>query len=173
MIEAHNQVETPGRCDMRKAHIIAALACVSSGAGAASADYYLHIKGVASQGGQTFLDVTSTGDLDGDGLPDDAIVRLQCAGSTLQSADYTVKPREAASGQASGKRMHKPITVIKEWDAATPQLAQLRAGYNVKENKGARTTEGEWTAISLSDAPNICADATAALKATKTRSNIQ
>lgn len=158
---------------MRTAHIIAVLVCVSSGASAASADYYLHIKGVASQGGHTFLDVSGTGDLDGDGLPDDAIVRLQCAGSTLQAADFTVKPREAASGQASGKRMHKPVTFIKEWSAATPKLAQLRVGYNVKENKGSRTTEGEWTAISLSDAPNLCADATAALKATKTRSNIQ
>lgn len=158
---------------MRTALIITALACLSSGASAASADYYLHIKGVASQGGHTFLDVSSTGDLDGDGVPDDAIIRLQCVGATLQAADYTVKPRDAASGQASGKRMHKPVTFIKEWSAATPQLAQVRAGYNVKENKGAMIAEGEWTAISLSDAPNLCADAAAALKATKTRSNIQ
>lgn len=158
---------------MRTAYILAGFACLSSAAIAASADYYLHIKGVASEGGLIFLDVGSTGDLDGDGLPDDAIIRLQCAGATLQSADYAVKPRDAASGQASGKRMHKPVTFIKEWSAATPQLAQLRPGYNVKENKGARTMEGDWTAISLSDAPNLCADAATALKVTKTRSNIQ
>jgi hypothetical protein len=158
---------------MQTAHIIAALVWASSGAAAASADYYLHIKGVASQDGYTFLDVSSTGDLDGDGLSDDAIVRLQCSGASLVAADYSVKPRDAASGQASGKRMHKPVTFIKEWSAATPQLAQVRAGYNVKENKGARTTEGEWTAFSLSGAPTLCADATAALKVAKTRSNIQ
>ena len=33
-------------------------------------------------------------------------------------------PRDAATGQATGKRVHKPITVVKEWGAATPQLFQ-------------------------------------------------
>jgi type VI secretion system secreted protein Hcp len=36
---------------------------------------------------------------------------------------YEVKsPRDAASGQASGKRQHGPIVVTKEWGAASPQL---------------------------------------------------
>ena len=109
---------------MRKAFILALFASASSVATASSADYYLQIKGVAVAGGYTYLDVRSTGDLDGDGLPDDAVVRLQCAGSTLEAADYSVKPRDAASGQASGKRMHKPITFVKEWSATTPQLAR-------------------------------------------------
>jgi hypothetical protein len=161
---------------MRTAHIIAALTCFGSAASAASADYYLQIKGVAAEGGYTFLDVLSTGDLDGDGLPDEAVVRLRCVGADIEAAEYSVKsPRDAASGQASGKRTHKPVTFVKEWGPTTPQLAQVRPGYNVKENKGARAaaaTDG-WTAISLSDAPSLCADSTAALKATKTRSNIQ
>jgi type VI secretion system secreted protein Hcp len=39
--------------------------------------------------------------------------------------DYTVKsPRDAASGQASGKRQHQPIKFTKEWGAASPQLFQ-------------------------------------------------
>jgi type VI secretion system secreted protein Hcp len=33
-----------------------------------------------------------------------------------------VSPRDAATGQASGKRQHKPITIVKEWDAASPLL---------------------------------------------------
>jgi type VI secretion system Hcp family effector len=33
-------------------------------------------------------------------------------------------PRDAASGQASGKRQHKPIIITKEWGAASPQLFQ-------------------------------------------------
>ena len=33
----------------------------------------------------------------------------------------TVSPRDAATGQASGKRQHKPIMITKEWDAASPQ----------------------------------------------------
>jgi len=158
---------------MRKALILALFASASSVATASSADYYLQIKGVAVAGGYTYLDVRSTGDLNGDGLPDDAVVRLQCAGSTLEAADYSVKPRDAASGQASGKRMHKPITFVKEWSAVTPQLMKVRPSYNVKENKGARMMDDDWTAINLSDAPNLCADSAAAVKATKTRSNIQ
>lgn len=39
--------------------------------------------------------------------------------------DYEVKsPRDAATGQPSGKRQHQPLTVIKEWGPATPQLFQ-------------------------------------------------
>jgi len=34
----------------------------------------------------------------------------------------TVSPRDTATGQASGRRQHKPITITKEWDAASPQL---------------------------------------------------
>lgn len=32
--------------------------------------------------------------------------------------------RDAASGQASGKRQHGPVTFVKEWGAASPQLFQ-------------------------------------------------
>jgi type VI secretion system secreted protein Hcp len=33
-------------------------------------------------------------------------------------------PRDVATGQASGKRQHGPITITKEWGAATPQIFQ-------------------------------------------------
>jgi type VI secretion system secreted protein Hcp len=33
-------------------------------------------------------------------------------------------PRDVATGQASGKRTHKPILITKEWGAASPQLFQ-------------------------------------------------
>ncbi len=33
-------------------------------------------------------------------------------------------PRDAASGQATGKRMYAPITFTKQWGAASPQLFQ-------------------------------------------------
>lgn len=33
-------------------------------------------------------------------------------------------PRDVATGQASGKRQHQPITITKEWGAASPQLFQ-------------------------------------------------
>src|SRR4051794_17781015 len=67
------------------------------------------------------------GDLDGDGLPDDAYLRLSCADGKLQQASYQViAPRDIATGQASGKRMHKPLTVVKEWVAASPELAAAK-----------------------------------------------
>jgi type VI secretion system secreted protein Hcp len=36
----------------------------------------------------------------------------------------TVSPRDLATGQASGKRQHKPLQFTKEWGAASPQLYQ-------------------------------------------------
>lgn len=36
----------------------------------------------------------------------------------------TTSPRDTATGLATGKRQHKPITITKEWDAASPQLFQ-------------------------------------------------
>jgi type VI secretion system secreted protein Hcp len=33
-------------------------------------------------------------------------------------------PRDVATGQASGKRQHQPVTITKEWGAASPQLWQ-------------------------------------------------
>ncbi len=37
-------------------------------------------------------------------------------------------PRDAASGQASGRRQHQPIEFVKEWGAASPQLFQAMVG---------------------------------------------
>jgi hypothetical protein len=34
-----------------------------------------------------------------------------------------VSPRDAASGLPTGKRMHKPMTIVKEWGAASPKLS--------------------------------------------------
>jgi type VI secretion system secreted protein Hcp len=37
--------------------------------------------------------------------------------------EYEIKtPRDIATGQPSGKRQHSPITIVKEWGAATPQI---------------------------------------------------
>jgi type VI secretion system secreted protein Hcp len=40
-------------------------------------------------------------------------------------------PRDAASGQASGKRQHSPIKITKETDASSPQLARAAAAGEV------------------------------------------
>jgi type VI secretion system secreted protein Hcp len=50
--------------------------------------------------------------------PAPSVEKFRC-----QNFTYEVKsPRDAASGQASGKRQHAPIRIVKEWDAATPLL---------------------------------------------------
>lgn len=33
-----------------------------------------------------------------------------------------VAPRDAASGLPTGKRTHKPMTIVKEWNASSPKL---------------------------------------------------
>ena len=39
--------------------------------------------------------------------------------------EYAVtSPRDAGSGQATGRRQHSPITITKRWGASTPQLFQ-------------------------------------------------
>ena len=163
---------------MKTRFIIIALAAVATAAQAASADYYLKIEGVSREApaGPIYLKVSSNGDLDGDGVADEAVLRITCAAGQLTSAHYTVpSPRDAASGMPTGKRQHGSVTIVKEWGAATPQLAKMRPGYNVKENKGAKLSadaEG-WRPIELTDAADLCAAAGSAVKATKTRSNIQ
>lgn len=156
-----------------------ALLLLSTTAMAASADYYLKIEGVSQEApqGPIYLKAHSTGDLDGDGRPDTAVIRLNCAAGVIHAAQYQViSPRDSASGQASGKRMHKPFTIVKEWGAATPQLAAMKATYDVKkvEGTGARTMAvDDWSPITLSESEALCAEATTAARAVKTRSNIQ
>ena len=139
----------------------------------------LSIYGVAGDGsGPTYLQVHA-GDLDGDGIADDAVVRLTCAAGKLSTAHFVheVKsPRDAASGMASGKRMHKPITITKEWGPAPPMLMAMKPSYDVKkvEGTGARLAADGWAPLPLANADGLCPVAeTAAKKATKTRSNIQ
>src|SRR5262245_38631186 len=41
----------------------------------------------------------------------------------ILSIDYSVlAPRDASTGKAKGKRHHKPVVVLKEWGASSPQL---------------------------------------------------
>jgi type VI secretion system secreted protein Hcp len=42
----------------------------------------------------------------------------------IRFCSETTSPRDAATGQASGKRQHHPITITKEWDASSPQIFQ-------------------------------------------------
>ena len=163
---------------MRILGTMAAVALVSSSTlAAASADYFLHIKGVArdAAAGPIYL-LADIGDLDGDGVSEEATVRLNCAGGDLKAAHYNVKsPRDSASGMASGKRTHKPVTFVKEWGPSTPQFRAMKLSWDLKQAKGARLAadaEG-WAPMTLSGAAGLCAAAEASVQATKSRSNIQ
>lgn len=166
---------------MRNLTIAAILmgAGVSAAASPAAAPTKINIQGVLREApaGPLYLRVTA-GDLDGDGLADEAYVRLVCADGVVKQAAYTIKsPRDSASGMASGKRTHKPVTFIKEWGPSTPQLRAITPTYDVKkvEGTGAKTmAEDSWTQISLSNDAGLCdAVAAAAKVVTKTSSNIQ
>jgi type VI secretion system secreted protein Hcp len=67
-------------------------------------------------------------------------------------------PRDQATGQASGKRIWKPIVIIKEWDAASPQLLQALATNELLsvliefESKLPDGSEGTYYSVHLTDA---------------------
>ncbi|MEO6360988.1 MAG: hypothetical protein ABIO43_10505 [Sphingomicrobium sp.] len=162
---------------MQKASIFCALVCASWAAAAASADFYLKIDGVARAGadGPIYLKTRSIGDLDGDGVPDESIVRITCDGAKLVDAHYSVKsPRDLATGQASGKRTHGPVTFVKEWGPSTPQLGALKVGYDIKEAKTATMSAdaNEWSPIILTDTGGLCS-AAAAGTVNKSKSNVR
>jgi type VI protein secretion system component Hcp len=41
---------------------------------------------------------------------------------------YNTQQRDVSTGQATGKRQHKPITVIKETDKSSPNLMMRKSG---------------------------------------------
>ena len=68
----------------------------------------------------------AAGDVNRDGTPDAAASKnsghaTEAAGSTTTASSKDHAPRDAASGQSSGKRMHKPLTIVKEVDKTSPR----------------------------------------------------
>ena len=80
----------------------------------------------------------------------------------LSFAQGIVSPRDAASGQASGKRQYKPITIVKRVDASTPRLFQACATNEilptVKFVLHPPGASADQLAVTLTDAS--CADVT-------------
>ena len=110
------------------------------------------------------------GDLDGDGAADEAIVKLVCVDGAVKEA--FLQPRDAASGMATGKRQHAPVTFVKEWGPASPKLRAASPTYDIKkvEGTGAKTmAHDDWTRVEVAGLPPLCP----AAKVTKSRSNIQ
>jgi hypothetical protein len=143
--------------------------CFSTPATAAY-EFYVKVKGAArdAPSGPIFLKVESSRDDDGDGKPDEGVLRIVCARDQVQSASfhYNVKsPRDSASGMASGKkRTHHPVTFVKEWGPSTPQFfqARLRTLVTAKSKPRSAISAG-WIPVALSNTDGLCAAATASL----------
>ena len=121
--------------------------------------------------GPIYLKVAA-GDLDGDGTADEAILKLRCSDGALADSRYRLSPRDFHSGQASGKRTHKPVTFVKEWGPSTPQFRAMQPTYDLKKAEGGRMAadpEG-WLPITLGKSDGLCAAAEAAI--VKAKSNI-
>ncbi len=90
--------------------------------------------------------VTSDADSDGDGFNDSGWLRVACDGAVVSAVYYTVKsPRDVATGQSSGKRMHKPFIITKELDKSTPmfktgggKVVGSALSWDLGKNKSAR-----------------------------------
>lgn len=112
--------------------------------------------------------VTRDSDSDGDGIPDEAWLRIACSGGAVASAwEYEVtEPRDVATGQSSGKPtadggiaagavaggitagavagklQHRPFTITKEWDRTA--IVGQRVSWDLKQGKSARiATDGK------------------------------
>ena len=130
-------------------------------ASAASADMYLKIEGVD---GESHVVRCESGACATTQLAPGTYSVLACdAGGKVIPSNLTlqyavVSPRDSSSGQATGKRMHRPITITKE----------LGRGV-VPGNTITVEASGAQLAIGVSDAAVEVAQA----KITKSRSNIQ
>jgi hypothetical protein len=153
--------------------LLAAAAAPNSKTMAMDDWHAMTITGVSSEAsGPLYLRVQAD-DLDGDGLADDAVLKLVCAAGRLTNASYIVSPRDAASGMATGRRQYAPVKIVKEWGAASPQLARMRPQYDIKTLKGNERMADGWTPIALSNADGLCPAAQAAAAAiVKSKSNI-
>ena len=76
-------------------------------------------------GHQGYLAVegTSQGKFKGEGIREKWKGKIEF----IEFAYELSAPRDVATGQASGKRQHKPVVITKQWGAATPQLFQACA----------------------------------------------
>ena len=93
--------------------ILVVLGAGSPGAATSGAtDYYLKIKNIPGEAADGSI-----------GLAGFAWDTRADAG---RFAEYTA-PREAPSGMASGRRTHKPLTIVKEVDKASPKLMEACA----------------------------------------------
>lgn len=93
------------------------------------------------------------------GAMESGVVKFRCDGGAMTGA-WLYAPRDLATGQASGKRMHKPFTIVKEWGAVSPGVS--KGSWDLATGKGARSVGGgvmamdDWTAITVAGLDQAC-----------------
>jgi type VI protein secretion system component Hcp len=101
---------------------------------APAADFYLKIEGIEGEAeggaiavaGLAWDTEADVGQLAVD-PPADVVARYggaQFAGGGMTSVRETAAPRDQATGMASGRRQHQPITIVKAVDKASPLLME-------------------------------------------------
>ena len=132
--------------------LLAFAACAFASTAFAAHNDYVKIEG--AKGAARIVDCSSGTCTVANLAPGDYTVTACTAdGKALDAkaaASHEIKsPRDLATGQASGKRMHKPVTITKEWSAASPILhvtvpeqdsplvlqCSPKAGYDVKKSE--------------------------------------
>lgn len=110
----------------------------------------LTVTGTFSDGTARLIDVSSDMDSDGDGVLDQATIQAACDGTHLTHA--VISPRDAASGMATGKRMHKPKVFF-----SAPVGAKLVATYDLKQMTKARTNAPATAPVTFAAGqPDVC-----------------
>lgn len=115
-----------------------------------------------SDGSTRIFHVTADRDSDNDGVSDLYELRVTCSGGAVSSA--TISPRDSASGLATGKRMHKPMTTregteaVDDWQTRTTGKP-VAASWDLATGKGVRSASSTSpTSISLVEVnPAVCA----------------
>lgn len=140
----------------------AAIAAPATNKTMASDDWQtMTVRGVSVEPGRydTYLQV-STGDVDGDGISDQGVIKMVCskgaAPVTLWRSD---SPRDAATGLATGKRQHGSVIFTKEWSTPSAAVSAVKYNWDLKSNTGKRmaSPSGDgWTPISLSNGQAMC-----------------
>ena len=92
------------------------------------------------------------------GAMESGVVKFRCDGGAMTGA-WLYNPRELATGMATGKRMHKPFTIVKEWGAVAPGVS--KGSWDLATGKGARSVGGisamdDWTAITITGLDQAC-----------------
>lgn len=103
--------------------------------------------GTYADGTSRVFQVTADRDSDNDGVPDVFDLRVTCTGGAVSSS--VLSPRDAASGLATGKRMHKPMTVrssgnvtpVDDWQTRSTGKP-IAASWDLATMKGARAAAG-------------------------------